>query len=71
MATQIRPVTAPTPPVEPSHGAGTVVRAEQLTKRFGGVLAVDDLSFALARGTVTRFLGPNGAGKGPEKTESE
>ncbi len=40
-----------------------VVRAEHLTKRFGDVLAVDDLSFALERGTVTGFLGPNGAGK--------
>jgi ABC-2 type transport system ATP-binding protein len=40
-----------------------VVRAEHLTKRFGDVLAVDDLSFELERGTVTGFLGPNGAGK--------
>ena len=40
-----------------------VVRADRLTKRFGDVLAVDDLSFALERGTVTGFLGPNGAGK--------
>ena len=40
-----------------------VVRAESLTKRFGSVLAVDDLSFALAPGTITGFLGPNGAGK--------
>jgi ABC-2 type transport system ATP-binding protein len=39
------------------------VLAEHLTKRFGDVLAVDDLSFALERGTVTGFLGPNGAGK--------
>jgi len=37
--------------------------AESLTKRFGSVLAVDDLSFALAPGTITGFLGPNGAGK--------
>jgi ABC-2 type transport system ATP-binding protein len=39
------------------------VRAESLTKRFGSVLAVDDLSFALEPGTITGFLGPNGAGK--------
>jgi ABC-2 type transport system ATP-binding protein len=40
-----------------------VVRVEHLTKRFGAVLAVDDLSFALEPGTITGFLGPNGAGK--------
>jgi ABC-2 type transport system ATP-binding protein len=34
-----------------------------LTKRFGRVSAVDDLSFDVAAGTVTGFLGPNGAGK--------
>ena len=34
-----------------------------LTKRFGHVLAVDDLTFAVQPGTVTGFLGPNGAGK--------
>jgi ABC-2 type transport system ATP-binding protein len=40
-----------------------VVLAESLTKRFGSVNAVTDLSFALEAGTVTGFLGPNGAGK--------
>jgi ABC-2 type transport system ATP-binding protein len=40
-----------------------VVAVEHLTKRFGSVVAVDDLSFVLQRGTVTGFLGPNGAGK--------
>ena len=34
-----------------------------LTKRFGAVTAVDDLTLELGTGTVTGFLGPNGAGK--------
>jgi ABC-2 type transport system ATP-binding protein len=40
-----------------------VVRASSLTKRFGEVVAVDELSFSLEAGSVTGFLGPNGAGK--------
>jgi len=40
-----------------------VIVVEHLTKRFGDVVAVDDLSFRLEAGTVTGFLGPNGAGK--------
>jgi ABC-2 type transport system ATP-binding protein len=40
-----------------------VLEAESLTKRFGEVVAVTDLSFALEAGTITGFLGPNGAGK--------
>ncbi len=39
------------------------IAVKRLTKRFGDVLAVDDLSFELDAGTVTGFLGPNGAGK--------
>ena len=41
----------------------SVVLSEGLTKRFGKLTAVDDLSFALEAGTITGFLGPNGAGK--------
>jgi ABC-2 type transport system ATP-binding protein len=40
-----------------------VVSASSLTKRFGELVAVDELTFSLRRGTVTGFLGPNGAGK--------
>jgi ABC-2 type transport system ATP-binding protein len=40
-----------------------VLSASGLTKRFGDLVAVRDLSFELEPGTVTGFLGPNGAGK--------
>jgi ABC-2 type transport system ATP-binding protein len=50
-------------PVTAAGDGEAVVTAEHLTKRFGHVLAVDDLSFTLTHGTVTAFLGPNGAGK--------
>src|SRR5699024_643596 len=36
---------------------------ESLTKRYGAVTAVDDVSFTASPGRVTGFLGPNGAGK--------
>ena len=45
-----------------SHVAAPIV-VEGLTKRYGTVRAVDDLSFAVRAGAVTGFLGPNGAGK--------
>ena len=40
-----------------------VIEVNKLTKRFGNVLAVHDLSFTVRPGHVTGFLGPNGAGK--------
>ena len=46
----------------PSTGE-TVVEVKDLTRRFGDFVAVDDISFSVARGEVFGLLGPNGAGK--------
>src|SRR5215469_7434949 len=41
----------------------SVLRTEKLVKRFGGLTAVDNLSFNLASGRLHAIIGPNGAGK--------
>jgi ABC-2 type transport system ATP-binding protein len=41
----------------------STIAVEALTKRYGTITAVDDLTFRLAPGRITGFLGPNGAGK--------
>ena len=40
-----------------------MIHIDHLTKRYGDVIAVDDVSFTVRPGTITGFLGPNGAGK--------
>jgi ABC-2 type transport system ATP-binding protein len=40
-----------------------IIEVNQLTKRFGDFVAVDDVSFTVDKGEVFAFLGPNGAGK--------
>ncbi|MEO7932384.1 MAG: ATP-binding cassette domain-containing protein [Chthoniobacterales bacterium] len=40
-----------------------MIRVENLTKRYGGRTAVDNISFEVAKGEIVGFLGPNGAGK--------
>ncbi|MDN5895553.1 MAG: ATP-binding cassette domain-containing protein, partial [Nocardioides sp.] len=39
------------------------IEVDRITKRFGNLMAVDQLSFAVDPGRITGFLGPNGAGK--------
>lgn len=50
-------MTNPLPPPE------AAVTAERLTKRYGSLTAIEDLSFSVAPGEIVGFLGPNGAGK--------
>jgi ABC-2 type transport system ATP-binding protein len=57
MASTLRAVDGTVPTVEPA------IEVRGLTKRFGSVTAVQDVSFAVRPGVVTGFLGPNGAGK--------
>ena len=41
----------------------SILGVDHLTMRFGGIVAVNDLSFGAARGQITALIGPNGAGK--------
>ena len=40
-----------------------LLKVEHLTMRFGGLVAVDDVSFDVGRNDITALIGPNGAGK--------
>ena len=41
----------------------TMLVAERVSRNFGGIRAIDDLSFALSQGEIVALIGPNGAGK--------
>jgi branched-chain amino acid transport system ATP-binding protein len=43
--------------------SAALLRTESVSKQFGGLLAVDDLDFELAKGRIASVIGPNGAGK--------
>ena len=64
-ATSTSHTLAPAQPARSRRVAASpvVVQVDHLTKRFGSLVAVDDLTFGIEAGTVTGFLGPNGAGK--------
>jgi branched-chain amino acid transport system ATP-binding protein len=46
-----------------SWSTNPVLTVEHLTMRFGGLVAVDDVSFSVGRNDITALIGPNGAGK--------
>src|SRR3954463_16570676 len=45
------------------ENANPVIETHHLTRRFGSLVAVDDVSFAVQRGAIFGLLGPNGSGK--------
>jgi branched-chain amino acid transport system ATP-binding protein len=58
------PQEVPPPPAVEGAGDGTLIlEARGVTKSFGGVNAVSDLSFSMERGQLRALIGPNGAGK--------
>ena len=50
-----------TPP--PAGGADTILETVGVTKQFGGLTAVNDVTFAIPRKAIVSIIGPNGAGK--------
>lgn len=59
---EARTITSPLPGASGEPG-GALLKVDELRVTFGGVVAVESLSFEVARGTSVGLIGPNGAGK--------
>jgi len=57
------PAIATVPVVERRPGQGSLLAVDGLRKSFGGLVAVDDLSFTVEAGEIVGLIGPNGSGK--------
>ena len=57
------PGPAPATAAAAAGDGAALLEVNGLTKRFGGLVAVDDCSFAVREGTMTGLIGPNGSGK--------
>jgi branched-chain amino acid transport system ATP-binding protein len=50
-------------PISPARTREALIRAEGVTKEFGGLVAVNDVAFDIPRHAIVSMIGPNGAGK--------
>ena len=56
--------TEPAPdPASPTRADGLILEATTVTKRFGGLTAVSDVTFSIPQRAIVSIIGPNGAGK--------
>ena len=58
-----RPFTSLATPGEHGRRQRVLLRIDHARKQFGGVIAVNDVSFAVGTGEIVALIGPNGAGK--------